>query len=329
MSHDARCMTLSWGICASKLRGVWRITWMLSVALAAEWGVSPEIGRAQDPGRAQLSWQAPPGCPSQAHAREVLRDLLGAPASPTAPTALVQVGITHGGQSYAARIVFGGALRGNRELSGGDCAALANAVLLITALTIDPLAAADTITQTRREPRTPQRNMRVQVGLHMGADLGTLPRATVGPALEVGVEWGALRLSAEGTWWVPQHKLDPDELGGRMGLTEAGVRGCFELLRIQSVAAGPCAAFSGGPYWARGNGRRIVMGEHSVAPWAAARLGISVRQRSESVFLEASIEVGLPVVKLRYYVDYMDMPQKTIFESDWFGRVTLGFGWRL
>jgi hypothetical protein len=316
-------MALPRRIRASKSRAVWRVIGACIAGLIAGFG-GPSPARAQVAGRARLAWKAASGCPSQAAAGEALHSLLGAPSSTTAPAALVDVVITRDGPIYTARITFGGALQGDRRLSGRSCSTLSHAVLLITALTIDPLAAADTITQARREGRTPSRRVRVQLGVHMGADLGTLPRATVGPAIEVGVELGLLRVAAETTWWVPQLKLGNDERGGRMGLMEGGIRGCLGLLRVDSVDAGPCVALSAGRYWGRGSGDRLTSSEYHTLPWLASRLGISVRQRGESVFLEASLEAGLTIVGPRYTID-----DALVFEPSWFGRLALGFGWRL
>ena len=95
----------------------------------------------------QLSWSAPADCRSPERAQEELNALVGGSKS-RAGASFVSVRIVARGATFSADVVFSGAVSGTRALSGEHCASLADAVILIVAITLDPLAVADRVSVT-------------------------------------------------------------------------------------------------------------------------------------------------------------------------------------
>jgi hypothetical protein len=252
----------------------------------------------------------------------VFHELVGDAADSAAPDA-IRISITRDGRSYLARVAFARSPQGDRELTGDNCETLSSAALLVAALTVDPLAAADALAQTPVDVSSAAaRPVHALLALRFQGDVGTLPFPTVGPGLEAGLEVGPLRVSAEAAVWLPQVKLRADRAGGRMALLEGAIRGCVDALRTARGGAGPCLGVAAGPYF--GHGLGVMTRNHTLAPWLAGTLGISAHQHAGSIALEASAQVGLTLIGPTYSIG-----GEAFFQPRWFGRVTVGCGWRL
>jgi hypothetical protein len=117
-----------------------------TVLLASLLGLAPPEGAS-----VSLDWVAPSDCPSREQALEQLRELLPSlPATiPREGGADVEVSITidrAAGQAWAAELQFIGE-RGIdlRTIEGPRCEVVASAVLLVVAVTIDPIATVEQI----------------------------------------------------------------------------------------------------------------------------------------------------------------------------------------
>jgi hypothetical protein len=267
------------------------------------------------PPNVQLVWSAPAECPNRERAEQILASLVSAT---NAEPHMAAIAITRQGSSYDASIVFSGALHGERRVQAPSCHTLADAALLIVAVTIDPLQAAVHVVHNHEPPAAPER-IDVHLDARIGVDIGSLPEVTFGPGVEVGVTLGRMRLGLEATYWVPQLQLLSDGSGGLIRLVEAGVRGCLDRLRTPSYRLGPCAALTAGI--SAGEGYELDRNESSLAPWAAARLGASFRQQSEPLFVELSLDAGRAFVSPSYTID-----GEEVFHAVWFGRVCLSVG---
>lgn len=108
--------------------------------------------RAQpEPAAWSLSWTAPPECPSAVIVRrDVERLLARRPDDGVTVTATV----TERGSTFTLDITIDGTAQGERRLTASDCASVARAAALITAMAIDPEAVARA-TAPEPEPAPP------------------------------------------------------------------------------------------------------------------------------------------------------------------------------
>jgi hypothetical protein len=141
------------------------------------------------------------------------------------------------------------------------------------------------------------------VGLQVGADIGSLPSATLGVGLQAGVRAGPALVDAQVSYWVPERALatgssaNAGGAGGRIGLYSGGLLGCLDALRTSTglLRLGLCARGEIGAQ--EGNGFGVQEPSHTTAFWAAAFGGASVWLSSGSLRTALSAEVGTPLVR--------------------------------
>jgi hypothetical protein len=131
------------------------------VLFAALWAgpptpVGPDVQR---PKQLQLEWSVPAGCPSIDELRARLRDRLPTVEQALSPGVVpleVAAAIVPTAEGFEARIeVRNGESAGERSLSSRDCSLLTDAIVLVIAVTLDPVTTAahsprrDAVTRAR------------------------------------------------------------------------------------------------------------------------------------------------------------------------------------
>lgn len=287
------------------------------------WLAMTSLAFAQS-GAPAVAWNAPADCPSPSAANVALRAMVGdrlASGSPGAP--LAKVAISHAGGQYAASIGFGGGSHGARELRSERCDSLAEAALLVIAITAVPVGVTRVVPMARSEPSEAPPTLAPELGVHISGDLGSLPEPTLAPGIQLGLRFGALRLGIEGALWVPKRLERASGSGGLLSLSEADLRACFDVVRGSSLRLGPCGAFAIG--LSAGSGRGLEQSvKRTQALWSATRLGISLRQDRAPLFVELVLDLGLTIVRPDYTID-----GTSVFHPLWFGRTALAVGWVL
>jgi len=290
----------------------------------------------------ELEWRAPSGCPDEAWARTALTGYLGRRKLDSfKPIAVrVELSSTPSGRYRAALALDDGA-GGDRRFEGATCARVADAAVLIVALMLDPV---EVVAQIGTPPAVPRReaptsstkaphraaddsDSAFDLGIEAAGDVGSLPEPTVGAGLVAGFRTGRVLVEADAVAWVPRRAYGGPTPGGggEIGLYTAGLRGCLAAFRsIESgISLEPCVRFEGGVATGRGFG--IDEPTSSKNPWAAAFLGVSLRQWSTaSLGGWLSVEGGVPFVRTQYVIEDFG----TVFRaSPVVGRLSLGLAW--
>jgi hypothetical protein len=121
----------------------------LLVLFAALWAAPPPAPASPDvqrPSQLQLEWSVPTGCPNIDDLRARLRDRLPTVDQPLGPGMVpleIKASIMPAAQGFEARIELRnheGA--GERSLSSRDCSLLTDAIVLVIAVTLDPVTTA-------------------------------------------------------------------------------------------------------------------------------------------------------------------------------------------
>jgi hypothetical protein len=321
-------------------RGRERAHASLGVGLAVV--ASPYVARASEPLRGvDLEWHAAPGCPDETWARDAVGDYLGKRKLDAVKPITVRVEITPApGGRWRAELLLGAGATGDRRFEGATCARVSDAAVLIVALMVDPVEVVTRIDSPRAEPRRdvlsagevrPQtereRASVVSIGVQATADAGSLPLPSAGGGIAVGLRLGRALIDVDVVAWVPRRALrgPAPGSGGEIGLTTAGLRGCFVALQSAPAGVGvaPCLRVEGG--LAHGRGFGIAEPASASNFWGAVFLGASVHQlTSASLGAWLSIEAGMPFVSPRYVIEDFG----TVFRAGpLLGRVSLGLGW--
>jgi hypothetical protein len=263
----------------------------------------PVVATADErtPSRLQLEWQAPPGCLDRDAARTAIESAPGASSRARGAKVVARVRIARlpDGRWNADIWMYGAQGSGERSFAGASCAHVAEAAALIVAMALAPAEEAERAQTPAPSPgaaaaSTPTRFF---AGVRAAGDVGSLPEASAGAGLALGVEHGALRGELEALAWLPQvaRSAGPERVGGRFGLFTAGVRGCVDALPgAGALQLGPCLGGEAG--LATGRGEDITDPETSEHLWAAALLGASLRHLGPSnLRLSLLVEAGVPL----------------------------------
>ena len=151
-------------------------------------------------------------------------------------------------------------------------------------------------------PAPPRAGPRVRwlVRASLIGDIGSLPAATFGPSLAVGVEAGAWRVEARFGFGVPQ-RTELDARGGEFALFTTGVTACG-LARPATIAVGGCGGVELGSLGGVAYG--VTQPSSGAAPWIAATFGAMARlSLGARVGLVAELGGAVPLVRRRYVID--------------------------
>jgi hypothetical protein len=227
-----------------------------------------------------------------------------------------------------------GDVRVDRQLRGDDCDVLTEAVALVIAVQVDPVAVAAVVApavapddaggsvpppeitaservaeppppveQARPSTRPPppprlRAPPRAVLGAIVGGEIGVLPRSGAVFELDVGVTWRHARLELAGLASVGPDAQPVSGVAGRFRLFAAAARGCGVVVR-DAIEFPVCGAFEVGQLWARGTG--LTDPDTVQALWIAPVIGIRPRWiPTRRLALGAMIDVVIPILHHRF-----------------------------
>jgi hypothetical protein len=269
----------------------------------------------------RIEWHAPAECPDDAAVEARVGDMLGATTTNASERATADVVGDHEGWTVEIATFIDGAKQ-TRSLRADDCAVLAEAVAVVVAVALDPVAVATSEAreqgprvpeptietpptsarevdrappQPRRTSAPPRRTWTFGLRVAGGYGIGTAPGGTGLVGLALFAQTGRARIEIEGRWYGPREILD-DGTGARTQLGTAAALGCLELGRAV-VTAPLCLGFEAGALRARGLRLPdpIVVNFPWAAPVARAALAARVHARVRMwLALEGAVLVVRP-----------------------------------
>jgi hypothetical protein len=249
-------------------------------------------------------------------ARASIEALLGEDARGDALTTEVSVQIEGNAQTgYRAELeIERGDEAGERALRGARCDEVSAAATLVIAMVIDP-SAAERVPAAEPAPASlgaplanePAEPLRIALGAKLLGDVGSLPRATLGAGIALGLHFTArLRIELAALALLPQRAVGgPTATSSTLLALYAGqLRACFAPFDALAnvMAFEGCAAAELGI--SRGDPRGISNGGPSSGVWGAGFVGLGLRQASRNgLQVGALIELGLPIFRPVYEID--------------------------
>jgi hypothetical protein len=314
-----------------------------AVGTLASW---PTPALADRPARLPLEWSAEGDCPDRAAAEASILDILGQRVPGEASSDLVRVEITSlpSGRWQATITTRGESGSGQRRLEGSSCERVAEAAILIAAMTLDAekvvqevktkRAAAKSATDAQAAGKgavegqaAPADRPRALLGVQVPADVGSLPGPTIGLGVVFGMEAGRVRVAGEATLWAPRVALTGPTAGsgGEIGLYTAGVTGCLDAVVASAgeIRLGPCLGAEAGV--TTGTSVGINPAVQRRGTWVAGLGGLSLR-RTASAGLSYGLlaELGVPTRRPAFVIDNFG----TVFQaSPVVVRLSLGLAW--
>jgi hypothetical protein len=298
--------------------------------------VSPGIDSA-------LEWNAGSACPDKAAAESAIQDLLGSRTAAADPSDIVQVELSEQPDGrWEARIrARGTSGSGERRFVGPTCELVTKAAVLVVAMTLEPMATAQRVTAMTEASQTPtsaplpaREHLRMSAGLRALVDLGSLPGASGGLGLVLGVHSGRWHFEGEGTAWSPRLALaEPEEdKGGEIGLYTGGLRGCWDGVRSASGGLRLGGCLDGEAGLTTGKGTVGIAQRHETSGlWAAVFAGLTARQVTASGLMPwLSLDVGTAVRRPSFVINPGSRlaPPVLVFQaSEVVARAALGLAW--
>ncbi|MBK8239740.1 MAG: hypothetical protein IPK74_29810 [Deltaproteobacteria bacterium] len=164
-----------------------------------------------------LQWRAPAGCPT---ADEIRARLADAEATATRSVEVVAEISQDGGQWHLALDRRSTAGHERDQMSAARCEVLADVVVLLATIALDPDATP--------RANTPPTRVRVGLGALATLDVGTLPRPRPGAlaALRVFGRWWSVALRGSYLAAVQVRDRDDAALSAELSVWAVGLRGC-------------------------------------------------------------------------------------------------------
>lgn len=301
---------------------------MLSLALT--------IAAVATPVAPDVVWQAPPGCPTEAAVRDRIAALLAGTEGMMGSAVDLQVEALADGRWRLHASLHGPAGDGERTLDADNCDALAEAAALLTVIAAQPSLAGTVppVPDTGTIPAPPPAADRPEGAPSRTVDRepaqevvpappsATRPRArsgllAVGGGVAVGVlttPMAALRaaggvrgrrwsVALTQTFWLPRDMpgAENGDVGGRMWLWAAGVRGCGIPVDGR-VEVDLCGAVEAGAVTGRGIGA-LTRSVRQTSAWLALSGGPGVGVRlGARVRLTLGVDVLVVAVRPHFTV---------------------------
>lgn len=253
----------------------------------------------------ELRWSAPPDCPPT----ESVRSMLDAHLRPVDPRQRVEatVDVVRVEDGYVAELAMTlGERRSARTLRAARCPALAEAVALVVAVTVEasrasddamaeppvvpivpelpppvvtppPQEATSVMVVPAAEPRAPMPRRAPSIGMHarlFGAvEWGPLPRTSGAPGLAVGMRGRGFRAELSAGGLLPRTTTleGDDRVRARLSAWSVGARGCGVPAR-RRLEFPLCVAVEGGALEGAGRGA-TVNPTRTRRPWFALAAG--------------------------------------------------------
>lgn len=271
------------------------------------------------------TWDGAPACVEAASLPVRVARLLGPDRVP--PSTRVTLTATEAAPAWTIAIELESEqFRIARELRGDDCEVLSEAVALVIAVQVDPIAVADAVSVAAApvapavpEP-IPEENVdapttatepvaelplaarlvrpRATIGGSVAAELGVLPRSGATLALDVGVTWKHVRAEIGGLTSLGPDARPVDGVGARFRLFAGVVRGCGVIVR-DNIEFPLCGGLEIGELWAKGLDLTAPKTVHAL--WLAPVFGLRPRWiATQRVALGAVIDIVAPIYRHRF-----------------------------
>jgi hypothetical protein len=268
-----------------------------------------------------VTWSAPPECPTEPAVRASVLGLLGRSQPPAgAPPIPVRMTASRSAQgTWSVRIEIehpGSAAPHERHLDGDTCAEVADAAAVVTALAIAPSLAtlppekAPAAPATPKDPppdraAAPSRSPKLRPGLRVlgGADFASLPSPAPGAVIGAVLLLGDNRFEILAAGWFPMRATSAarSTAGGNIGLLTGGARYCRTFLQLPVELAG-CAGFEAGALI--GGGFGVQQPATSTSPWFAPGLGLlGLYPISPAFALALGVDGLVPVARGAFALD--------------------------
>jgi hypothetical protein len=278
-------------------------------------------------GALDLQWQAAAGCPDRGAAASAIAELIGETAAHPrvrAPASVrVAIARTSAGGFVARLSTSSAGQNGERELEGEDCGRVADAVVLIVAMMLDPVTAADRVNKTPAD----EDHLRFSIGALGAVDAGSLPAPSAGAGVGLGLHLAPFHGHVEGLAWIPRLALKGPVAGsgGEIGLYTGALRACWDVFRDTAgeLSLGPCAGAELG--LSTGRGLNISHPARSSGLWSAATLAIRMQLVGRSGFAFGfSVEGGAALHRPAYFIENYG---EVFRASPVFGRAKMDMAW--
>jgi hypothetical protein len=274
----------------------------------------------------------------------------GSTASASQPPVVARADLSplEGGRWRAQLLTTQGDRSARRTIDGETCGEVADATALLLALMIDPAAgagpvasatppAASSASATPPEPTPadagspsvpaspvePVESLRFAAGVGAAGDLGSLPKASYGPAATFALLRGPLRLQLGAAYFIPSESSPAGSppAWGSVSLLAGTLSACAALL--PSVGAGLCAGAELGSM--RGRSFGVLHDDTVSTTWAAASLmGDLAFSVSDPVWIRLQAGGATPLGKRPQFVlDRGGTPQTVDEPSKLVGRASL------
>jgi hypothetical protein len=281
-----------------------------------------------------LMFRAPVGCPSQADAENALATELKALALPDLPSITIDAEVSAPSEGgYLLQLKFSGDREGQRTLRATGCEAMATTAAVLTGMMLgEPTAAPPVPTEEPEaqgarssdgaQPAVESSRARVGLGFSALADIGSLPRAVVGPAFSISFLLPTTELRAvlevahfSGT----KDTLESGPAGVALSAIELGLRACL------GATFGACAGFVLGSV--SGTSREVAKPANEQALSAMPEFGIAWRPAIDrAARLRIELRGGLPLSRPRWQVSDYAFAHRA---SAVVGRAAIGFDFEL
>ena len=251
----------------------------------------------------EIEWSAPPECPAAAELRASVVQLLGGEQAREPVRA--EATVVREGEGYAAQLVLAvGEQRSERRLQASGCAALADAVAVVVAVTVDPVQLLDAegehveVTEPIAEPiaapvvapiavpeipsapsstPTVERERVRAPGVHLrvfgGPDFGATPKITgaIGGAIGLRGHWWRAEIDGSFAFARTTSLPSDDDVTAKVSRWSIGARGCAVPTRGR-IEVPLCAGVEAGQLVGAGTGQTIGKATRA-RPWVAAVVG--------------------------------------------------------
>lgn len=296
---------------------------------------SAQSGQAAPAPPVDLTWNAPPECPSGADVLRHLSEIVEPVASGTHLEARATITKTGPSEFHLVVEATAGNAKGVRSVTATSCSSLSTAAaIILNAMLADeqreteaqgatvvpaplPAPSASADQEARARPASPPAKPRPtaeaplawKLGLAAAVDIGTLPNLSPGIALSLGVETRRrtspvhLRFGLLGTGWLPETVTfdTPSRPSAHFTRFDAGGYGCVPF-DLAALKLGPCA--EAGATWIAVSGQNVPSASTTniVVPYVAggALAEVSLTGALHAVVrLDATFPIGPPAVGLR------------------------------
>jgi hypothetical protein len=280
----------------------------------------------------ELTWDAPPGCPTADAVRaSIARGIPSAAGGVARVRAGVVVTPVDAEHWRAAVELRGADWEATRTLKGPTCAAVADAASLVIVLALaTELKEREVVIEAPAPlppPPPPEEVTLISspvAGANLVVDMATLPSATFGAGIAVGWRWEHGRADLRGALFRDRSGTLADQpgTGVELSLLSASLRGCYVRGRV--VALGPCVAAGVDRLSGRGFGALSTTEATNIAPFLAPGLLVEWHV-ARRVVAFVSAEAAIPLVRARFSIEHVGQVHQPASASF---RGAAGLEWR-